>query len=109
MTLPRTLVVSKRLFREMRNDKRTIAMIFIAPIFAMFVFGLAFSGEVHDIKLIIVNIDEGQNYSGSNMTISISENIISNLDKEVVDLEYIEDLSKAKNRVKNGKASRIIT
>ncbi len=108
MTIPRTLAVTKRLFREMKNDKRTIAMIFIAPIFAMFVFGLAFSGEVHDVKLIIVTEDEGYIYPGTNITISISKNIVSNLDTEVLDIKHMDDLNDAKSEVKDGKAYGVL-
>ena len=106
--IPRTLAVTKRLFREMRNDKRTVALIFIAPIFAMFVFGLAFSGEVHDIKLIVVNDDEGIINPTDNTTISISSKIISKLDREVVDIEYMDDVSAAIEKVKDGKAYGVL-
>ena len=125
MTLPRTLAVTKRLFREMRNDKRTLALIFLAPIFAMFVFGLAFSGEVHNIKLIIVNDDEGFTIPENitelpfiNNTIfnlpenithyTLSEEIISNLDQEVLDIRYEDDLDNAKEKVKNGEAYGVL-
>jgi ABC-2 type transport system permease protein len=32
-------------------------MLFLAPIFAMCVFGLAFSGDVEDVNVVIVNQD----------------------------------------------------
>jgi ABC-2 type transport system permease protein len=92
----------------LKNEKRTIGMIFIAPIFAMFVFGLAFSGEVHDVKLIIVNQDQGYSYPGINISISISEQIISNLDPDVVDIEYKDDLNHAKSKVKDGDAYGVL-
>jgi len=108
MKLPRTLVVTKRLFREMRNDKRTVGLIFIAPIFAMFVFGLAFSGEVHDINLIIVNEDEGFYHPLLNASISISEDIMDNLDENVLDIHYKDNLAKAIDDVKNGKSYGVL-
>jgi len=108
MTIPRTLAVTKRLFREMRNDKRTIGMIFIAPLFAMFVFGLAFSGEVHDVNLIIVNEDEGYIHPLLNTSISLSKDIINNLDEEVVDLHYKNNLEDAIDEVKAGKAYGVL-
>ena len=46
MKFYRIIAVSRRVFRDVANDKRTLAMLFIAPIFAMTVFGLAFSGDV---------------------------------------------------------------
>ncbi len=125
MSLPRSLSITKRLFRELRRDKRTIALIFLAPIFAMFVFGLAFSGEVHDVKMIIVNEDEGVNIPLNNSTIellgelgfvvpvgsgeySLSENIISNLDKEVLDIKYMDDVDDAVDEVKTGKSYAVL-
>ena len=59
MNLRRTLAVTKRVFKDIKNDKRTIGLIFFAPILAMFVFGLAFSGNVEDVPTIIVNHDQG--------------------------------------------------
>jgi ABC-2 type transport system permease protein len=125
MSLPRALSITKRLFRELRRDKRTIALIFLAPIFAMFVFGLAFSGEVHDIKLIIVNEDEGFNLPLNNSTLellgelgfdfpvglegySLSENIISNLDEDVLDVKYMDEVDDAVEEVKNGDAYGVL-
>lgn len=59
MKLYRVLAVSRRVFRDVVNDKRTLAMLFLAPIFAMTVFGLAFSGDVEDVNTIVVNQDQG--------------------------------------------------
>ncbi len=108
MALPRTLAVAKRLFSELRNDKRTIALIFIAPLFAMFVFGLAFSGELHNIDLIIVNEDEGFYNPLLNTSISLSEEIIDNLDDDVLDLHYKDNLGEAIDDVKNGKSYGVL-
>ena len=108
MKLSRTLAVTKRVFREMRNDKRTVAMIFIAPIFAMFVFGLAFSGEVHNVNIIIVNDDAGFYNPLTNSTISFSKEIISNLDKEVLDVKYMSSEAEAVDAVKDGRAYGVL-
>lgn len=70
--------MTKRVFRNIRNDKRTIGLIFIAPIFAMFVFGLAFSGNLEDVTTIIVNHDQGITLPNGN-NLSLSNNVISNL------------------------------
>jgi len=88
----------------MKNDKRTIALICIAPIFAMFVFGIAFSGDVKDVHVIVVNQDEGYTIPIVNENISFSEEIISHLDTEVLDLEHIEDADEAVKKVEEGNA-----
>jgi ABC-2 type transport system permease protein len=91
----------------------------------MFVLGLAFSGEVHDVKIIIVNEDEGFEIPTNNSTlqklresglkipldtneIMLSEEIISNLDEEVLDLSYMDDLDEAIDSVENGKAYGVL-
>jgi ABC-2 type transport system permease protein len=107
MNLSRTLAVTKRVFRDVKNDKRTIALIFIAPIFAMFVFGLAFSGNVEDVTTIIVNHDQGFTLpNGDNL--SLSNKIISNLNTSVMNIEYMDSEDAAVQRVTDGKAYAVI-
>ncbi len=106
MRFMRPLRVARRLFRELRNDRRTLALIVIAPLFAMVVFGLAFSGEVKDVGVIVVNLDEGAP-AGSG-EISLSEMIISNLDDEVLDIEHSDSESAAVSKVADGKAYAVI-
>ena len=43
MNPARILTVTRRVLAQLANDKRTLAMIFVAPLFAMTIFGLAFS------------------------------------------------------------------
>jgi ABC-2 type transport system permease protein len=107
MILSRTLAVTKKVFRDVKNDKRTIALILVAPIFAMFVFGLAFSGNIEDVTTIIVNHDQGLLLpSGEN--ISISNKIISNMNTSVLKLEYMDSEDAAVQRVTDGKAYAVI-
>lgn len=107
MNLSRTLAVTKRVFRDVKNDKRTIALILIAPIFAMFVFGLAFSGNVEDVGTIIVNHDNGL-VLPSGQNISISNDIISNLNTSVMNITYMTDDAAATKEVQDGKSYAVI-
>jgi len=59
MKLSRVLSIAKKNFRSLRHDRRTFAFIFIVPFIMMLVFGYAFGGEVKNIKVFIVNLDEG--------------------------------------------------
>jgi ABC-2 type transport system permease protein len=43
----------------MLHEPRTIFLMLFAPIFAMFVFGLAFSGDVKHVKVAVYNADSG--------------------------------------------------
>ena len=107
MNLSRTLAVTKRVFKDVKNDKRTIALILIAPIFAMFVFGLAFSGNVEDVSTIIVNHDNGF-VSPSGQNTSISKDIISNLNTSVMNITYMTDDAAATKEVQDGKSYAVI-
>ena len=107
MNLRRTFAVTKRVFRDIKNDKRTIALMFIAPIFAMFVFGLAFSGDVENVNVVIVNHDQGFQMPNGE-TVSFSDKIISNLDKKVLNIEYMNNEDKAVGKVEDGKAYAVI-
>lgn len=107
MNLSRTLAVTKRVFKDIKNDKRTIGLIFFAPILAMFVFGLAFSGNVEDVTTIIVNNDQGlQIIGGENL--SFSNKIISNLNTTVLKIEYMNNEEAAVQQVTDGKAYAVI-
>lgn len=101
MNIPRFFTVTKRVFMDLKNDKRSLALIVIAPIFVMFVFGLAFSGEVKNVKVVVVDLDGGAAEAGF---ASLSEKIISNLDEEVLDLVYADDREAALAMVENGEA-----
>jgi len=103
MRKPHFLTVTKRVFRDLKNDKRSLALIVIAPIFIMFVFGLAFGGGVKNVKVLVVNQDQGGAPVGAG-SISLSEKIISNLDTEVLKLEYVDDRDAALAMVENGDA-----
>lgn len=59
MKLDRILAISKKNLRSLRRDRRTFAFIFMVPFMMMLVFGYTFGGEVKDIKVCIVNLDEG--------------------------------------------------
>jgi ABC-2 type transport system permease protein len=107
MNLSRIFAVSRRVFRDVLNDKRSLAMLFIAPIFAMTVFGIAFSGDVEDVNVVIVNQDQGY-ISPQGNTTSISNEIISHLDTTVLNIQNKSDIDDARQEVIDGKVSAMI-
>lgn len=107
MKLYRVLSVSHRVFSEIRNDKRTLGLLFIAPIFAMFVFGLAFSGDVENVHVIVVNHDKGFTLPGGNFT-SLPDEILENIDQKTLDITYMDSDELAVNQVEEGKAYAVI-
>lgn len=108
MKFYRIMAISRRVFRDVANDKRSLAMLFIAPIFAMCIFGLAFSGDVEGVNVIIVNQDQGYTPPFSNTTIYLSQNITSHLDTKVMNIQNMSNLDEARQKVENGQASAVI-
>lgn len=107
MKFYRIMAVSRRVFRDVANDKRSLVLLFLAPIFAMCIFGLAFSGDVEDVNVIIVNQDQGFTPPMGETTY-FSEKIISNLDKEVLNIQNMSNVDEARKEVKEGKSSAVI-
>lgn len=99
----RFLAVTKRIFREMKNDRRTPALIFVAPIFAMVTFGLAFSGDVRNVDVVLVNNDEGFTLPTGNEFV-LSDGIISHLDVDTMRIDYVSSTEDAVSAVENGEA-----
>ena len=108
MNIRRAFAITKRIFRGLRHDRRTVALMFLAPIVAMCVFGLAFSGDVKDVHVVVVNQDTGFTIPGSSVTVSFSEIIISNFDKEVLKVDYVADVEEGVRRVEEGDAYAVI-
>lgn len=107
MKLSRILAVTKRIFSDMKNDKRTIGLIILAPILVMTVFGIAFSGDVEDVDVIIVNHDEGSTVLGEGFK-SLSNDMISNIDNETLNIQYMSNENQALDNVKKGEAYAVI-
>jgi ABC-2 type transport system permease protein len=100
MNIHRALAITRRIFRGLRHDRRTVALMFLAPVVAMCVFGLAFSGDVEDVKVVVVNLD--------NATVSISRTIISNFDDEVLKIDHVADVEEGVRRVEDGNDYAVI-
>jgi len=73
MNVHRTLAVSKKVLRSIKHDRRTAGFLILMPLLMVMIFGYAFGGNLEDVKVIIVDMDQG----GANG--SISQKIISDL------------------------------
>lgn len=107
MKLYRIFAVTKRVFGDMKNDRRIIGLMFIAPILAMTVFGLAFSGDVENVNVIILNHDQGFTAPNGDF-ISLSNKIISNLDSKTLNISYMNNEDEALDNLKKGKTYAVI-
>jgi len=80
MKASRALAVTKRVLRDLKNDRRQLALIFIAPLLVISLFGVAFTGDVKDVRVVVVNGDVTAGNS------SLSEKIVSNFDTSVLNV-----------------------
>jgi ABC-2 type transport system permease protein len=108
MNIRRAFAITKRIFRGLQHDRRTVALMFLAPVVAMCVFGLAFSGDVKDVKVAVVNQDTEFTIPGTVATMLLSQDIISNIDDEVLKIVTVEDVGEGVRRVEKGDAYAVI-
>jgi ABC-2 type transport system permease protein len=108
MNIRRTLSITRRIFRGVIHDWRALAMMFITPIIAIVVFGVAFSGDVRDVRVVVVNQDEGYQIPPSSVPVSLADAIIANCDTDVLRMDEVATEEEALERVQNGKAYGLI-
>jgi len=103
----RAFSISTKVFRTLRHDKRTLALMLVAPLVMMSIFSLAFAGEVEHVKVVVVNLDKGITFP-NDTHLSISDSIISHLDKEKLEITFEKSISKGEEEVKEGRAWGVI-
>jgi ABC-2 type transport system permease protein len=109
VNINRVLTITLRVFRGFKHDKRSIAMMVVAPLVAMSVFGIAFGGEVTNIDVIIVNEDEGApSMVPGEGDIFLSQLLIDNFDEDVLNIEFNDNMDKAVGKVREGEAWAVI-
>ncbi len=108
MSPRRVLAVTLRIFTDLRNDPRTVALILVAPIIAMSLFGLAFSGEIRDVRTILVNSDEGFYNPLEDKTVYVSKEITERLDRRSLSIREMKDPAAALKEARDGGASVVI-
>jgi len=104
MNIRRAAAVARRIFMDLKNDKRTVALIVLVPIGFMVAFGFVFQGDVKDVRVLVVNNDNGGGFGNK----SISDRVIANIDKTTLKLENATNKSEAIAAVQNGKAYAVI-
>ena len=97
MSLGRVLAVARRSLLELRHDKRLLSYALITPIVLMVLFGLAFGGHVHDVKVVVVN-DDG----------SFGSEFIGNLNASTFSVSKAGNLAEALEELKEGKCWAVI-
>jgi ABC-2 type transport system permease protein len=107
MKFYRVAAVSRRVFRGVVNDKRSLVLLFLAPILAMCVFGVAFSGDVENVKVIIINQDQGFTPPIGDTTYLANE-VIDNLNTTTLHIQNMTSIDDARTEVESGQASAVI-
>jgi ABC-2 type transport system permease protein len=102
MKISRLFAVTTRVFQDLRNDRRQLALIFIAPLLVITIFGVTFTGDVKDVRVVVVN---GDTTGGSN---SLSNKIVSTFDTSTLNIAYASSESDGVVQVQNGSASAVI-
>lgn len=103
MKARRVLAISRRVLRGLRHDRRSLALIVVAPIMAMFTFGIAFSGNVTDIPMAVVEHDLPVAF-GNQTNVSLGASIVSHLDRDLVRVVRVADSAAAIAMVERGEA-----
>lgn len=107
MNVTRVLAMARKVLRSLRHDKRTVGFLIFMPIFMIAIFGYTFGGEVKDVDVCIVNMDQGSANG------SFAEKIIEQLQNDptihvvqVIDSSSGMDdpASYARSQVTDGKA-----
>lgn len=82
----RTMALVKRICLEMFRDKRTLALLFVAPLLILSLMYLLFNGDTVEPKLGVVNVEQGLVNQLKDDDLKISEfQEVSNAEDKIVD------------------------
>ena len=92
----RTIAIAKKVIKELLRDKRTLAMMFVAPVFIMWLMNLMFSASTTvNVKLATQDLPTG---------------LVTKMDElDHVDIETYQDLNQAKEALANEKVDAVIS
>ena len=92
----RTIAIAKKVIKELLRDKRTLALMFIAPVFIMWLMNLMFSASTTvNVKLATQDLPTG---------------LVTKMDElDHVDVEIYQGLDQAKEALVNEKVDAVIS
>jgi ABC-2 type transport system permease protein len=102
MKVIKGLMVTRKIFWSLKHDRRSLGLILFAPIMAMFIFGVAFSGEVEDVKVVVLDQDAGYRIPQLNITVVMSKEVLGNVDRGKVRITYVDDYDEGVEKVRSG-------
>jgi ABC-2 type transport system permease protein len=86
----RTMAIASRIMNQFRRDRRTLGLLIVVPIAIMLIFGLAFSGEVNNVPIILDNQDV--EYMSINFGLNFSEALQADNSVDITDGDYTEGI-----------------
>jgi ABC-2 type transport system permease protein len=92
------VAIARKQFLTLRHDHRTLALMMVAPILAMLIFGFAFGTSPKHIPVLVVNQDGG----------ATAQKIIDKLDHDKLSIASAADTSSAEQTVRAGKAVAVL-
>ncbi|MFC2078867.1 ABC transporter permease [Candidatus Bipolaricaulota bacterium] len=103
-----SFAVARNVLRRVLRDVRTLALIVILPLFFVLLYGNSFSGSYLDLRITIVNEDNGlasirtAEYGRITTSVDLGQVFIDSLDPNVFTVEILDDADVALDSVGNG-------
>lgn len=98
MKAARILAVTRKTLSSLRHDPRTVALMLLAPIMAMLIFGFAFGSETKHVPVAVVNEDKGP----------LAAAFVAQLDHDALDLRNATDLAQAQDDAREGRLVAVL-
>jgi ABC-2 type transport system permease protein len=94
----RTFAITKKVLRSLKHDPRSIALMLVAPILAMGIFGFAFGSDIANVPVAIVDEDAGP----------LAARIVANLDGGALALREVDEFTAARAALEAAEVRAII-
>jgi len=95
----RVMAVSRKVLQSLRHDKRTAGFLVLMPFFMITIFGYTFGGEMKNVEVYVVNLDEGSPNG------TVSDLIIAGLSsRDTLDLRLVNSVDVARQKVADAEA-----
>ena len=86
--------IARKQFLVLKHDPRTLALMLLAPIMAMLIFGFAFGSSPKHVSVIIVDQDKG----------ALAGKLVDSLDHDALNISMSDNAEWARRQVRDGKA-----
>jgi len=101
----KSLVVMRNVLWRIVQDRRTLLLIVLLPLFFVLLYGNSFSGSFRNLPIVIVNQDNGlasvrvKNADRMTLAVDLAATFVSSLDTEMFDITFSDDPDTAADAV----------